>query len=447
MKLSLPKNIRNKLIVNMRQFIFSLNDKFPLVGRPLAVGWRFLCAIKFIIWKKSLELRVRLKYSTDKLDFNKICWINPQKIEYCLDGDFDRWNNYSRVFDEDQHLLKKKFEDLDVYQAFKKRFKEGKKWEETKFYHRVLNQISKDVIKWGCKNKKDWDKRIKEIESLYYEIKKSGYKPKEEVYFSEGWIRKIEKPVAILDDISVIINREGQLLFIDGRHRLSIAKLLNLSKVPFRVIARHKKWMDFRKELIFFAQNYQGGRLYQTLTHPDLQDIPFKHGEFRFNVIKKNLSISRGTLLDIGANLGYFCHKFEDEGLDCYALEENRLCVYFAEKLKKAENKKFKIIPESIFEYKKNQDTAFDVVLALNIFHHFLERENDHLQLIKLLKRLKVKELFFEPHNPEEIQRRNPYRNYTPDQFVNFIIDNSCLNKAKLIGEAEDGRSIYKLVP
>jgi len=147
---------------------------------------------------------------------------------------------------------------------------------------------------------------------------------------------KIAKPVEILDEISVIIDRDGQLLLVEGRHRLSIAKLLKISKVPIRIVARHKKWMDFRKELILFSKNYQKGQLYQPLSHPDLQGIPFQRdGEERFKIIEENITAQKGTLLDIGANLGYFCHKFEEKGLDCYALEENRMCLFF-EKIKKS---------------------------------------------------------------------------------------------------------------
>ncbi len=150
-------------------------------------------------------------------------------------------------------------------------------------------------------------------------------------------------------------------------------------------------------------------------------------------------------MLDIGANLGYFCRKFEEEGFDCYAVEVNLYYLYFLKKLKKAENKKFKIIPRSIFNYKKHQQINFDVVLALFIFHHFLKRKNTYLNLIKLLNRLKVKELFFGAHNPKEFKKGSVYKNYTPDQFVNFLINNSCLNKAKCIGKTKTGRYLYKL--
>lgn len=200
---------------------------------------------------------------------------------------------------------------------------------------------------------------------------------------------------------------------------------------------------NFKKEITLF---FKKRRAYQSFVHPGFQDIPFlRGGESRFKIIKENLSASGGTLLDIGANLGYFCHQFEEAGFDCYALEENRMLCYFMEKLKKAEGRHFKVIPESVFEYNRNKALVFDVVLALSIFHNFLERQDLYLNLIKLLKRLKPKELFFETDLPGHFQ--GYYKKYTPDQFVDFIIKNSCLNRAELIGKSEEGRPLYKLTP
>lgn len=203
---------------------------------------------------------------------------------------------------------------------------------------------------------------------------------------------------------------------------------------------------QLKKELSVFFDGER--KAYQSFTSSDLSDIPFfRTGDPRFKIIKENLSVARGTLLDIGANLGYFCHKFEDEGFDCYALEENRMLCYFTKELRKAEGKHFKVICSSIFDYKKNQELVFDVVFALSIFHHFLKSEDAYYNLIKLLKRLKAKELFFEPHLPQEFKEKTFYKNYTPDEFVDFIIENSCFRAAKLLGQSEGGggRPIYKL--
>ena len=99
----------------------------------------------------------------------------------------------------------------------------------------------------------------------------------------------------------------------------------------------------------------------------------------------------------------------------------------------------------SIFEYNKDSELNFDVALALNIFHHFLKRKIPFLNFIKLLKRLNVKELFFGAHNPKEFLNMKTYKKFTPKQFVNFIIENSCLSSAKLIGQTKNGRKLYRL--
>ena len=83
------------------------------------------------------------------------------------------------------------------------------------------------------------------------------------------------------------------------------------------------------------------------------------------------------------------------------------------------------------------------MVLALNVFHHFLDRKDTYENLIKLLGRLRTKEMFFEAYKQLEVRGR--YKEYTPDEFVNFIIKNSNLKKTEFIGRAEDNRPLYKL--
>lgn len=334
-----------------------------------------------------------------------------------------------------------------VLEVIKQRFIEGKKWEEIEIHQQIMNQISKGIGIGSILTKEDWYRRLRRIKTLYYQISKNGYRSKSELHSSRlsVIIENLKAKKRILDEITLAIGREGQLLFINGRHRLSIAKLLKIPEVSVVFFIRHKKWMEFRKNLIVFAKKCQGGKLIYRLTYSDLQDIPFKYGDLNFNLIKENISISQGTLLDIGSNLGFFCHKFEDEGFECYAVEENRVDLYFLRKLKKVENKKFNIIHESIFEYNKNQELVFDVVLALNGFHKYLEKKETFLDLINFLKRLKVKELFFGISKPSKFGKKNVYRNYGLNEFIDFIIENSCLNNAIVIGKTEHGRALYKL--
>lgn len=247
------------------------------------------------------------------------------------------------------------------------------------------------------------------------------------------------------DEVTVGIGRNGDILFTARAHRLSIARILDVGKIPVKISVIHPKWVDIRKELLMYARK-NGGRMYQPAIHPLLKDIPsFHECEDRFLSIRENMSVKRGSLLDIGANLGYFCHKFEDEGFDCYAMENSPMEIYFLKKLKRAENKKFRIIAESVLDYSRVWNTKFDVTLGLNIFHHFLETKQLYDKFVSFLKHHQTKELFLEPHNPNEKQMRNAYRNYTPEEFVRFVLQISKLKKAKSIGVFKDGRQIYKL--
>jgi hypothetical protein len=54
-----------------------------------------------------------------------------------------------------------------------------------------------------------------------------------------------------------------------------------------------------------------------------------------------------------------------------------------------------------------------------------------------------MRELFFEPASKEEME--GAYRDYSPSEFVDFIIHVSRLKRAELIGEAADGRNVYRL--
>jgi hypothetical protein len=90
-------------------------------------------------------------------------------------------------------------------------------------------------------------------------------------------------------------------------------------------------------------------------------------------------------------------------------------------------------------------DTPFNIVLALNIFHHFLKTKESYEKFLCLLGHLQTDVLFFEPHLPDELGMQEGYRNYSPSDFVDFLLSNTTLTKAAIIGTAEDGRSLYRL--
>ena len=195
--------------------------------------------------------------------------------------------------------------------------------------------------------------------------------------------------------------------------------------------------------MIDYARKQPWGKLYQPVTHPHLGDIPSVYGEERFEMIRAHLPVQRGDLLDIGAHWGYFCHKFEELGFNCYAVESDASMRYYMEKLRVVEKRRSKVIYGSILDY--GDKTDFDVVLALNIFHHLLKSQDTYTGLVELLRRLDMKVMFFQTELPDSPLMKGVYRNFACDEFIDFILENSSLNEATCIGETENGRPMYRL--
>jgi hypothetical protein len=427
---------RNLKSIKCRALAIAILDRMPPVKRLVRRIWYDITLLRYKYeWGK-----LKKEYGTE-LEIDKVYWVEPEKIEYASLIEFDIHKDQGRAIEGNWDSLEKRYGDLDINVAFKQRFIDGKRWQDTLFYQRRLDRIANGDFSWG-RNQSDLDKRCESWETLYQNIQQQGYKTQRELLREKN----LTHSLLVEDEITINIGRSGDLLFNNGAHRLSIAKLIGLEKIPVKITVRHPQWMGFRRQILSYAQE-NNGRIYSPISHIDLQDIPAVHDSEsdRFNMIKENLSVRSGRLLDIGANWGYFCHRFEQLGLDCYAVEYNGVNLFFLKKLKRAENRLFKIIPKSIFECEEVTKVSFDVVLALNIFHHFLKDEASYLKLVNLLKNLKAGAMYFEPHCPGETQMENVYKNYSEEEFVEFILKSSKFSQAKLIGRAKDNRGIYKL--
>jgi len=398
---------------------------------------------------KTWRSRLRSNGSSRLYDVNKTYWIDPERI--VLARDFrapDRLDPNHRPHTS-PHLERGlvvggdwdiedtiPFEEMDVWEAFQHRYVDHGRWEETGFYKRVLGIITGGFPLWGCTTREQLDARVRLIDQTFEDIKSNGYRTQDE-------LRSASLSCEPGDEIHVHIGRHGDYIFGDGRHRLCIAKILRLDRVPVMVARRHSEWVELRKQLLAYAAEQKLGKLYAPVLHPDLADLPSAHGHQRMELIAGHLEGGTGRMLDIGAHWGYFCHCFEDLGFACTAVELSSENLYFLHKLKRAEKKSFEVVEGSVFDLDCAQ--SFEVVLALNIFHHFLKEEESYNQLIAFLERLKTKLMFFEPHLPEEPQMQGSFRNYNPEEFAEFVLHHAGLRSASLIGTMDDGRPLFKL--
>ena len=184
-----------------------------------------------------------------------------------------------------------KFTEIDAYRAFNDRIEKGTEWRDTDFYKNIRTRIESGKNVWDLKNSADLDERFQDLDLLIEKIKTEGYK-----------IIRSFSASTTFDEIDVNIGRNGEYLFQDGRHRLSIAKILGIKCVPVMVYVSHKKWIELREFIISYAQSLTlGGKLYQPIIHPDLSDIPYDTNSHDFQLVMeifaKKMERKEGVLL------------------------------------------------------------------------------------------------------------------------------------------------------
>ena len=384
-------------------------------------------------------------------------WINPKDIIFQTnyrpdkytnieDRVFDMWKHNGKIMGGDWDISSFKFEDLEVFKAIKARIQDNIDWKSTKWYQLLLNDLKQGYSRFGCINETELNKRFKAIDSLIDSIKQNGYNS-HKTRIKDEKKQSLNLTTFISDEVTVNISRYGKYMFQSGRHRLSAAIVFGIEKIPVKVLVRHKNWVLLRKNLLKIASK-SGGTLYQSALHTDLLDIPFVHNcNDRFEAIKKHLPIVKGSLLDVGAYFGYFCHKFEDLDFNCIAVEKIPELSKIAESIKKAVGKKFKIINGDILEPKISTKIGFnyDVVLLLNILHHFLKEEYYYKDMTNWLRNLKTKIIFFEPHLPSEDQMKDAYINYDNNEFLQYIIKQTGKSNYQAIHLSADGRTLFMI--
>lgn len=326
------------------------------------------------------------------------------------------------------------FMEVDAFKALRQRRLEGKEWPETSFYQRVADELARGEVRWGCRTEADFRARCNRLDALLADIEDNGYSTQEQLG-KDG-----------RDEIRVAINRAGRFMFVDGRHRLSIARLLDVPLVPVRVILRHQEWEEFRNRIADYATR-QNGVIYQQIDHPDLADIPAKHTTDRLDLVRKGLegfAAPGKRLVDIGTHWGYMAQQAERIGFDATGIELNRHSADTALRLRDATESRYEIWLGTVFDYPEPE--SFHAVLALNIFHHFLKTEDAHAELVRFLSRLRAEMMIFQPHRHDPPgQMKNAFRNYDEQTFTAFVSEHCGLPRVDFLGRARDQRPIYRL--
>jgi 2-polyprenyl-3-methyl-5-hydroxy-6-metoxy-1,4-benzoquinol methylase len=184
-----------------------------------------------------------------------------------------------------------------------------------------------------------------------------------------------------------------------------------------------------------------GGKLYAPVDLDCVKDVPFHHGYERMEAIAPYLDSSDRTALDVGAHWGMASGWLERKGLEVTAAENAKEYLPYLDGIRRASGAEFQVHAGSVFELRP---ARFDVVLALNIFHHFIKTPALYDTFTSWLGQMQCGKMFVQFHNTEEGQMADAFRNYAPAEFAALIA--SCTGLHQITRIADFGkRPLYLL--
>lgn len=165
------------------------------------------------------------------------------------------------------------FEDHIVFKSLRNHFQRGIPWKETGLVKFALKEVRAGRRCWGSDTVDEIHERCKRIDQLYEAIDRDEYRTKQDLLgiYPSRFFCYLDETVDRYGDVDhltrtghntvrgyrgiktnevlVDISRHGEYLFVDGRHRLTIAKLLDIERIPVVMMVRHKKWVQSSKTI------------------------------------------------------------------------------------------------------------------------------------------------------------------------------------------------------
>lgn len=196
-------------------------------------------------------------------------WNNKKKhIGEVRDG---KWDQRTDLIIEENHkerewlydlIFRGEYNDSVFHKSFINHFRDGVEWEETEFITKNINMIQDGHTGWKrSKSKQQLMESCRRMDSIFRDIKTEGYKRQENISDTSCLIDNK------LNEVLVDIGRDGSLLLVDNRHRLSMAKILGLDSIPVCFLVRHKEWMKYRDEV--YSSDL-------STSHPDFSEFQYE---------------------------------------------------------------------------------------------------------------------------------------------------------------------------
>lgn len=137
-----------------------------------------------------------------------------------------------------------------VYTILKKRVVNSLDYDEIPEFRENLERIKRGETPDNCSNEEQYRAKYIRYEHLCKKIKSEGYKTQKELGYQTKKELRTGHP---FNEILVQVGRRGNLLFEKGIHRLVIAQVLKLQKIPVIITRRHAEWIGKNGTQAYFS--------------------------------------------------------------------------------------------------------------------------------------------------------------------------------------------------
>lgn len=273
----------NRIDTIFRRSANLLTDTYPrlenLVDVPIRYyAYSWLIAAKTVgTVKYDAPLDPMNIYYVDPMEINRtISWTRISANRKADEHPRFRPPNYrlaGRVFNGDWDTVQTHFTDSTIYQSFENHFNNNVPWQETRFFEETLNVIREGARPWNCSSQSDLLDRCHYLDNLYETIATEGYKTQDELYADGDPSTNPYRIYRVLwNEIAISVGRDGELIFMDGRNRLAISRILGLDKIPVVILVRHKQWQRLR-DRITRGEITNANTIPHHRSHPDIQNL------------------------------------------------------------------------------------------------------------------------------------------------------------------------------
>lgn len=203
-------------------------------------------------------------------------WVDPNAVESWTGALALNWGlGRVRGGEWDDESNRNPLSETRIYPSLHRRFEDGVDWEATELYAAAEERFADGGTFRGYESLEAFHtQRLAYVDDLYESIRDDGYRPNAEAgHEVADTDNAFESAYANHLEPLVVIARDGEVVWTEGYHRLSLAAVLGLDAVPVNVLCRHEEWQRVRDRAGELPPGEWAEELGVDPDHPDLRDL------------------------------------------------------------------------------------------------------------------------------------------------------------------------------